>query len=169
MCSVFSKLEHYKLDTQPLPMKYWDSCCIAQILRLIMRFRLRIRIDVYVCWNSKRRLQSIVCLQRKTNLCSLFHLQQAKKFSISVFRLQQTNGSSHFPIVPFSVYTVYIYGKRKYMYYLYIDTYIYVYIYTSRCILPFQTENGNRSQGIFPYSVYHLLIVQTEVCRLSFC
>jgi hypothetical protein len=32
---------------------------------------------------------------------------------------------------------------------------------------PFQTENG--SPGDFPWSIYRLLIVQTEVCRLSVC
>ncbi len=32
-------------------------------------------------------------------------------------------------------------------------------------MVPFQMENG--SPGDFPQSVYRLLIVQTEVCRLS--
>ncbi len=41
---------------------------------------------------------------------------------------------------------------------IYMYTYIYIYAAVS-------TENG--SQGDFPYSVYLLLIVQTEVCRLS--
>ncbi len=45
-----------------------------------------------------------------------------------------------------------------------MPTYVYIlYIY----MLPFQTVNGNKSPGNFPYSVYCLLITQTEVIRLQ--
>jgi hypothetical protein len=46
---------------------------------------------------------------------------------------------------------------------IYLSIYISIYIYMQLS----QTENG--SPGDFPWSVYHLLIVQTEVCRLSVC
>ncbi len=58
------------------------------------------------------------------------------KFVISVFRLQQTNVSCCFPLVPFAIY---MYGKRNFkkIFYIYICihrhvhicTYTYIYIY----------------------------------------
>jgi hypothetical protein len=84
------------------------------------------------------------------------------KFAISVFCLQQTNGSCCFLLVSFSGYKYickYIYIRKR----IYIDINMYLHIY----MLPFQIENGNGSPGNFPYSVYHLLIEQMEVCHLS--
>ncbi len=43
----------------------------------------------------------------------------------------------------------------------------YIYIETAAYMQLFQTKNG--SPGDFPLSVYHLLIVKTEVCHLSAC
>jgi hypothetical protein len=57
------------------------------------------------------------------------------------------NGHYRFPLVSFCVY-IYI---------------MFMYIY----ILPFQMEY--RSPADFPSSVFRLLIMQTEVCRLSVC
>jgi hypothetical protein len=50
--------------------------------------------------------------------------------------------------------------------YIYIYVYISVYLYLLYVLL-FQTEN--RWPGDFPQSIYCLLIVQMEVCHLSFC
>ncbi len=80
-------------------------------------------LDGHVCWNSSRRLPFIVCQPRNTNF--RFPSQCAankRKFVVSAFRLQQTNGNCRFLLVPFFIYiyiyTVYIYqqmvnGLRK--------------------------------------------------------
>jgi hypothetical protein len=59
-----------------------------------------------------------------------------------IFPYAANKRSCRFPLVPFSIY---------------------LYIYMP----PFQTEKG--SPGDFPWSIYRLLIVQTEVFRLSVC
>ncbi len=53
--------------------------------------------------------------------------------------------------------------------YMYIvkRQHIYIYKYIQIYMLPFQMENG--IPGNFPKSVYHLLNVHTEVCRLNVC
>jgi hypothetical protein len=72
----------------------------------------------------------------------------------SVFRL---------PLVPFSVY-IYILKGPHIRIFIYIST---LYISSICCSFKRKTENG--SPGDFLKSVYYLPIVQTEVCRLSFC
>jgi hypothetical protein len=58
---------------------------------------------------------------RKTNFYLPFPFAvNTRKFAVSFFGLQQTNGSCHFLLVPFSIY-IYIH--------IYIHTYIYIYIY----------------------------------------
>jgi hypothetical protein len=86
----------------------------------------------WVCWNRTRRLPFISSRPRRTNF--LFR-----------FRLQQTNGSCRFSLVPFSVYKteiyiyiyvicIYIYIYTVYVYiYLYIYLYIHVFMYLLRC------------------------------------
>jgi hypothetical protein len=63
----------------------------------------------------------IVCRPRKTNFRFLF-AQNKTKFAIFVFHLQQTHGSCHFPLVPFSEY-IYIWMAA------YISLYLSIYIY----------------------------------------
>jgi hypothetical protein len=65
---------------------------------------------------------------------------------VSRFRLQQTNGSCRFPLVPLSYIEM---AANIYIEILiYIYTYIYLYIYISIsifiCMLPFKMENGKR-------------------------
>jgi hypothetical protein len=80
----------------------------------------------------------------------------------SVFRIYKS--IFHFPYI--CMYSIF---------HLYVFHFPYTSIYTY--MLPFQIEYGtyiyiyteNGSPGDFPLSVYRLLIVQTEVCRLSFC
>ncbi len=87
------------------------------------------------------------------------------KFAVSVFCLQQTNRNCHFPLVPFSVY-IYIYLLKRQHVYRYKDV-IYIYIYICLfCLCCRKKKKKNGSLGNFPSSVYHLLIVQTEVCNL---
>jgi hypothetical protein len=95
--------------------------------------------DGHVCFNSNLWLLFIVCWPRKTNFHFPFAANQRK--------------------LPFSVSSLF----RVCVLYIYIIIYIYIYIY----MLLFQTENG--SPGDFSWSIYRLLIVQIEICRLSIC
>jgi hypothetical protein len=106
-------------------------------------------------------------------LCSVFRLQNKRKFAVSVFRLQQINRRCPFPLVPFSVYK-YIYWNSSIRIDIYIDISMYLYIYPYLHIniyiliyIAVNTKNGSPSN--FPQSVYCLLNVQTEVCPLSVC
>ncbi len=59
-------------------------------------------LDGHVCWNSIRRLPFIFCRPKKNQLLFPFPFAANKwKFSVSVFRLQKTNGSCLIPLVPF--------------------------------------------------------------------
>jgi hypothetical protein len=50
------------------------------------------------------RLPFIVCLPRTTNVRFLFPFAAKKrKFAVSIFRFQKTNGGSRCPLIPFSV------------------------------------------------------------------
>jgi hypothetical protein len=56
-----------------------------------------IHIDGNVCWNTNHRLPFIVYRPRKTNFRFLFLLaENERKFAVSVFCLQQTNGKCCF-------------------------------------------------------------------------
>jgi hypothetical protein len=93
--------------------------------------------------------------------------ENQQKFAVSVFRLQQTNRSCRFPYIqkenglgfrfPFETPA-----------YTYIHRYIYIYLYYIH-MLQFKWKTENGSPGDFPQSLYHWLIVQTEVCHLSVC
>jgi hypothetical protein len=53
--------------------------------------------------------------------------ENKRKFAVSVFRLQQTNGSCRFPLVPFYVYIIF---QRLQIYInIYIHSYLYLYLY----------------------------------------
>ncbi len=68
-------------------------------------------------------------LTRKTNFHFPFPFAANKwKFAISDFCFQQTNGSCHFPLVPFAVY-VYMYTENGTVYLGTVYTYTYTYIY----------------------------------------
>jgi hypothetical protein len=125
-------------------------------------------IDGHICWNSKRRMPLTICKPRKTNLRFPF-AENKQKLALSIFRLQQINGSSHLLLVPFSVRILYI-GTAAYIY-IYIDIYIYLYLYLYlylyKHMLPFQTKKWKPRR--FSFIRYRLLIMQTEVCRLSVC
>ncbi len=85
---------------------------------------------------------------------SVFHFEFAEnkwKFAVSVFRLQSTNRSCHFPLVPFSYISRYILKRQQICKYIDIQYILYTYIYVSISIFympPFQTGNG--SPGDFP-------------------
>ncbi len=67
---------------------------------------------------------TVHCLPTKENKLPLFHFlfaENKRKFVTSVFNLQQTNGSCHFLLVPFYVYSIYI---LKLQHIPYIDIYI---------------------------------------------
>jgi hypothetical protein len=82
-------------------------------------------IDVHVCWNSNRRLMFIVCRRRKTNFSFPFPFAAIKrKFAVSVFHLQQTNGNCCFHSVSVFVWGEVV-GVCVYLQY----TFIYIYIY----------------------------------------
>ncbi len=70
--------------------------------------------------NSKRRLPFIVCQRRKTNFCYPFFPFAAnkRKFSFSVFRLKQTNGTNEKRQLPFSVCSP---CKRKFVVCPFVD------------------------------------------------
>ncbi len=146
-------------------------------------------IDVHYSCFSNSHLPFIVCRPRKTNVCFQFPFAANKrKFVVSVFRLHKTNGSCPFPLVPFSVCGIpetWRHGdnetrrqgdKEKWRHgdterRRHGDT------ETQRCgdtetwrhvtNVNYQTENGSPSD--FHQSIYRLLIVQTEVCRLPVC
>ncbi len=71
--------------------------CIVRVL-----FMKPTCIDEHVGWNSNPRLQFIVCRPRKANFPFPFPFAASKrKFAVSIFRLQHTNRSCHFPLGPF--------------------------------------------------------------------
>jgi hypothetical protein len=54
--------------------------------------------------NSNYRLPLIICRPRKISVRFPFaYVANKQEFAISVFRLQKTNGSCRFPLVPFSI------------------------------------------------------------------
>jgi uncharacterized membrane protein YbhN (UPF0104 family) len=75
-----------------------------------------------------------------------------RKFAVSVFHLQQTNGNWRFLLNPFFVSVCVCVCKYLCLYcsYIYIYIYSYIYIYIYIYMLPFQTENGNGRPGDFP-------------------
>ncbi len=50
-----------------------------------------------------------------------------------------------------------------------LQTAIYIYIYLYAAFLQEKKTTENGRPGDFPQSIYRLLILQTEVCRLSAC
>jgi hypothetical protein len=99
--------------------------------------------------NSNRQLPFIVCRPQKTNFCLPFPVsfctEQTEVCRFS-FLFAPKKRKLPFSLVPFCVCV--------WVMFVYVYNYIYIYM------LPFQTENG--SPGDFPYSVYHLLIVQRK-------
>jgi hypothetical protein len=130
----------------------------------------RIGIDGHVCWNSKRRLLFIFCWPRKTNFHFPFTINKRGGFPF-LFSVcsEQTKAA---------VFCIYIYIYQNSSIYIYIymfiyihlslSIYIYIYIYWYMCC-SFERKMENGSPGNFPYAIYCLLIVQTEVCCLSVC
>jgi hypothetical protein len=89
-------------------------------------------------------------LPTKKNKLPFSLAENKRKFAVSVFHLRQTNESCCFPLVSFSVDI-----------YIYLCNYMYVYI--SMCIsiqINAAVSNGKQNR---------LLIVQTEICRVSVC
>jgi hypothetical protein len=107
--------------------------------------------------------------KEKNFLFLLTFAANKQKFAVSVSCLQQTNGSCHFPLFPFSICGIpktWRHGHRD----MEMETWKYRHetwkhgemerdIETS-------TENGNRRPGDFLNPYTPLLIVQTEVCCL---
>jgi hypothetical protein len=93
----------------------------------------------------------IVCRPWKTNFHFPFPFAANKqKFAVSVFGLQQINRSCCFLLVLFIF--VFIFSENR-------TLYLYATVSSGK--------RKSEAQGNFPQSVLRLLIMQTEVCRLS--
>jgi hypothetical protein len=133
-------------------------------------------------WARLLKQQTLITVYRwrpmKTNFRFPFPFAGNKRqFSIPVFCLQQTTGSCRFPLVLFPI--LYIYVSSVYRIYAELTE-----TATSVCLckrktetenfnymLPFYDKNltENRRPGDCTWSIYRLLILKPEVCRLSVC
>ncbi len=126
-----------------------------------------LKINLSGCYKNFCKRWQIIIQSEITHLDENASMGTFAETPIVYYRLSFTNQGKETSV--FRMYTcpyifIYLYVNiNLYTVYLCVCIYIHFYIY----ILPFQTENW--SPGDFPYSVYHLLIVQMEVWRWFVC